>query len=116
VENRINLLVSIGQPSNGPSEALPSLYDKVVYALDCLVGDYNTNRAGAFIGKVYQRICCIPFEQQTVMQKKIMRMIIPELEIHMPELLDSNFYMQYKETLDSTESSKQSPNYMKGLK
>lgn len=107
METRVNLLLSIGQPSDGrPASNRPALYDKVKYALDCLQGDYNTKRATVYIAKVYQHLCCIDDSVKTPLQKKIMRMIVPELEIHLPHLLNSAQYMQYKETRDSTESPK----------
>jgi len=103
-----SLLILIAQPSSEESEKSrkPTLYEKVTYALDCLAGDYNTKRAGKFIAEVYRCICCIPYEQQSPLQKKIMRMIIPELEMHMPHVLDSDFYMQYKQTRDEEENRK----------
>lgn len=105
-----NKLILVAIQDAGPSKdeecRKPSLYEKVVYALDCLVGDYNTKRAGKFISDVYCAICKVPYEQQTPTQKKIMRMIIPELELHMPEVLKSEFYMQYKQTRDENENRK----------
>jgi hypothetical protein len=81
------------------------LYDKVKYALDCLQGEYNTKKAAKYIAQVYQHLCCIPDEEKTPLQVKVMRMIIPELELHLPHLLVSSQYMQYKQTRDATESS-----------
>jgi hypothetical protein len=82
------------------------LYDKVRYALDCLQGDYNTKRALKYVADVYKHICCIPEEERTPLQHKVMRMLIPELELHAPHILTSAAYMQYKETRDATDSPK----------
>lgn len=88
--------------------------EKVNYALDCLQGDYNTERAAAYIAKVYKYLCGIPKDAQTPIQRKVMRMIIPELEFHLPHLLDSKSYMEYKEDRDSTDTSKIKQDYLKG--
>jgi hypothetical protein len=108
-DNSSKTMILVAVQNEGPrtSESCkPTLLEKVQYALDCLVGDYNTKRAGAFIANVYKGICKVAYEQQTPVQKKIMRMIIPELELHMPEILRSDFYMQYKQTRDSSENSR----------
>jgi hypothetical protein len=105
--SRINLLLSIEQPQDAPpTQNRPVLYDKVRYALDCLQGDYNTKRALKYIADVYQYICCIPEEERTPLQHKVMRMLIPELEIHAPYILTSAAYMEYKEDRDATDSPK----------
>ena len=104
-----SLLILIAQPSSDDSEksrTKPTLYEKTTYALDCLAGRYNTQRAYKFIVDLYRRICQVPYEEQTPMQKKIMRMIIPELEIYAPHVLTSKFYTQYLQTRDSEENRK----------
>lgn len=104
---RLSLLLSIDRPEEAvPQTSRPVLYEKVRYALDCLQGDYNTKRALKYIADVYQHICCIPEESRTPLQHKVMRMLIPELEIHAPYILTSDEYMQYKEDRDETDSPK----------
>lgn len=116
-DGRIDLLISVKQPSKEESDKSsrkPTLMEKVEYALDCLQGDYNTKRAAAYIAKVYQHICKIPKQDQTPIQHKVMRMIIPELEFHLPHLLDSTSYMEYKEDRDWSDSPKIDQDYLKG--
>lgn len=109
--SRIDLLLSINQPEEPrPQQNRPVLYEKVRYALDCLQGDYNTKRALSYLAQVYKHLCCVPDEAKTPLQHKVMRMLIPELEIHAPYLLVSDQYMQYKEDRDETDSPKIAPN------
>jgi hypothetical protein len=113
---KISLLISVEQPSAGESEKSrkPTLMEKVNYAIDCLQGDYNTDRAIAYIAKVYEYICKVPEEDQTPIQKKVMRMIIPEMEFFVPHLLDSKSYMEYKEDRDQSDTPKIKPDYLRG--
>ena len=113
--DKINLLISVEQPSAEKSaECKPSLFQKVKYAVDCMQGDYNTARALAYIAKVYLFINKIPCEEHTPIQKKVMRMIIPELEFHAPHLLDSKTLVAYKQDRDWTENPDIAPDYLRG--
>lgn len=114
---KVSLLISVEQPSKEESDASkrkPTLMEKVEYAIDCLQGDYNTRRAGGYIAKVYEHICSIPEEQRSPIQQKIMRMIIPELEFHLPHVLSSTDYMQYKQDRDASDTPIIDRDYWKG--
>ena len=113
--DKLNLLISVEQPSDEDSEKCrPSLYQKVKYAVDCLQGDYNTARALAYIAKVYKFINDLPADCHTPIQKKVMRMIIPELEFHASHLLDSKTLLLYKQDRDWTENPDIFPDYLRG--
>lgn len=113
---KAKLLISVVIPSKEECESSkrPTLIEKVNYAIDCLQGDYNTQRSIAYLAKVYEYICKIPDPNRTPIQHKVMRMIIPELEFFVPHVLQSSDYMQYKQDMDSTDTPIIDPDYMRG--
>lgn len=103
VDGRVNIIVKLEQPDSKETEASkkPTLLDKVEYAIDCLTADVNTKKAGSFLVDVYEKLC----ECSTVKgeREKIMRMIIPQLELFYPHKLRSTHYLQYKKTREPKE-------------
>lgn len=110
---KVELVVEIEQPSEKKFETYnPTLLDKVKYAIDCMEADYNTKKATKFMVDVYQRLCqTCAAETMGPEKAKIMRMIIPFLELHYPEVLVSTHYMQFKQTRTQEERPANAEDY-----
>lgn len=102
---RIAIIVESGPPPaqdlDKSQKSRPTLEDKVNYALDNIEGDFNVRKAVKFLCQVYKHFeakgCSSPREESIVAR------LIPALETFAPEVLNAEFYVRMKRTLDDEE-------------
>lgn len=102
---RIAIVIDSGPPSEQDCDkcrkSRPTLENKVNYALDNIEGDFNVRKAVEFLCKVYKHFeakgCHGPREESIVAR------LIPALETFAPEVLNAEFYVRMKRTLEDEE-------------
>lgn len=102
---RIAIIVESGPPPEQDygkyQKSRPTLEDKINYALDNIEGQFNMQKAVKFLCQVYKHFekC----ECRNEKEESLVARIIPVLEDFAPEVLNAEFYVRMKRTLEDEE-------------